>query len=164
MLNDSLYSSEKMDWPTPDYLYRALDAEFNFTLDPCASKHNAKCESYFTESDNGLEQKWSGRAFMNPPYGRSISQWVAKARSEVEGGNAELVVCLVPVRSDSKWFHENCMRADEIRLMDQRIEFAGATNKAPFPTCLVIFKKDGGKTRLSRFEVRPLREKYKGKP
>lgn len=159
MLNESLYSSDKMCWPTPEYLFSALHKEFDFDLDPCASHGNAKCATYFTESDDGLSQDWSGRVFMNPPYGRSIAAWVSKARHEVESGNAELVVCLVPVRSDSKWWHDNCMKAHEIRLMDQRIEFMGSTNKAPFPTCLVIFKSVEGPTKLSGFAVRPLRIK-----
>lgn len=103
MLNESLYSSEKMDWPTPGYLFDALHTEFDFTLDPCATAENAKCDNYFDIDTDGLSKNWFGRVFMNPPYGRSISQWVEKARLEVENGNAELAVCLVPVRSDSKW-------------------------------------------------------------
>lgn len=159
MLNDSLYSSDKMDWPTPAYLFDALHVEFNFDLDPCASHINAKCENYFVEADDGLSRPWFGRVFMNPPYGRSIGTWIAKARHEVESGNAELAVCLVPVRSDSKWWHDNCMKSYEIRLMDQRIEFMGSTNKAPFPTCLVIFRRGDEPTKLSSFAVRPLRPK-----
>lgn len=159
MLNESLYSSEKMDWPTPVYLFDALHAEFDFTLDPCATAENAKCSSYFTIYEDGLSMPWSGRVFMNPPYGRSISTWVEKARLEVDSGNSELAVCLVPVRSDSIWWHANCMKADEIRLLDQRIEFIGSTNKAPFPVCLVIFRKGSTETKLSAYEVRPLRAK-----
>ncbi len=159
MLNESLYSSEKMDWPTPVYLFDSLHAEFDFTLDPCATAENAKCSSYFTISEDGLSMPWTGRVFMNPPYGRSISTWVEKARLEVDCGNSELAVCLVPVRSDSIWWHANCMKADEIRLLDQRIEFIGSTNKAPFPVCLVIFRKGSAETKLSAYEVRPLRTK-----
>lgn len=158
MLNESLYSSEKMDWPTPQYLFNALNKEFELDLDPCATAENSKCDNYFDIDADGLSKNWFGRVFMNPPYGRSISQWVEKARLEVENGNADLVVCLVPVRSDSMWWHLNCMKAHEIRLLDQRIEFTGSTNKAPFPTALVIFKAGSeGQTKLSRFEVRPTR-------
>jgi phage N-6-adenine-methyltransferase len=102
VLNDSLYFSDRMDWATPQYLFNALNKEFDFTLDACAREDNAKCEAYFDETQDGLSRTWSGRVWMNPPYGRGIAAWVAKARAEVESRNADMVVCLVPVRSDAK--------------------------------------------------------------
>lgn len=159
MLNESLFASEKLDWETPHYLFRHLDREFGFDLDVCANDRNAKCERFFDEQKNGLAQKWTGRVWMNPPYGRGIACWVEKALSEVACGNAEIAVCLVSVRSDSRWWHQNCMKASEIRLMDQRLEFEGANNKAPFPTALVIFRADdNSEVRLRTLRVRPLRQ------
>jgi site-specific DNA-methyltransferase (adenine-specific) len=159
-LNKSLFSSDRMDWPTPKFLFRALDAEFHFTLDACASKRNAKCKKFFTIKDNGLSKKWRGNVWVNPPYGREISKWVKKARRQVRKGYADVVVCLVPVRTDSMWWHENCMRASEVRLLDQRLEFEGSTNKAPFPTALIIFRRGHkGGPRLTALKVRPLRTK-----
>lgn len=97
------FSSETDDWSTPIDLYKKLNDVFSFTLDPCASDSNYKCEKYFTEKDDGLSKSWDGeRVFMNPPYGRAISAWVKKA-SEAKSG---LVVCLVPARTDTKWWHE----------------------------------------------------------
>lgn len=69
-LNPALFSSVKMDWATPQAFFDALDAEFHFTLDPCASPGNAKCGKFYTIADNGLEQDWAGETvFCNPPYG-----------------------------------------------------------------------------------------------
>ena len=78
-LNPALFSSVKMDWATPQAFFDALDAEFHFTLDPCASPGNAKCGKFYTIADNGLEQDWAGETvFCNPPYGRAIYDWVFK--------------------------------------------------------------------------------------
>lgn len=65
-LNPALFSSVKMDWATPQAFFDALDAEFHFTLDPCASVGNAKCGKFYTIADNGLEQDWAGERFLQP--------------------------------------------------------------------------------------------------
>ena len=56
-----LFTSEKQDWSTPQWLFDELDNEFHFTLDPCASPDNAKCENYYTVEDDGLSKNWGGR-------------------------------------------------------------------------------------------------------
>jgi phage N-6-adenine-methyltransferase len=140
MLNDSLYSSAKMDWGTPESLFRALDEEFAFDLDVCATHANAKCRRFFSPQDDGLSKSWDGMVWMNPPYGRGIDQWVRKAYSESASGC--VCVCLLPVRSDTKWWHDYVMKSKEIRLLTRRLSFDGAKNKAPFPAAIVVF---GGK-------------------
>lgn len=64
-----LISSACAEWGTPQWLFDKLNAAFKFTLDPCASEANHKCDRYYTEETNGLAQPWSGRVFMDPPYG-----------------------------------------------------------------------------------------------
>ena len=78
-IHDCLYSSRSEEWPTPQYFFAELDAEFKFTLDPCATPQNAKCPTFFTKEQNGLLQDWGTHVvFCNPPYGRSIGDWVEK--------------------------------------------------------------------------------------
>ena len=113
MNNSVHYSSKSDEWETPDELFDDLNEEFEFDLDVCANKRNAKCKLYYTEEDNALVLPWDGVSYMNPPYGRNIKAWVEKARSEALKGNT--VVCLLPARTDTKWWHENCMMAAEIR-------------------------------------------------
>lgn len=134
MLNKSLYASDKSDWATPQNLFDKLNAEFAFDLDVCANKQNAKCKKYFTIQDDGLSQVWFGNCFMNPPYGRGIDLWIKKAFES----NC-LCVCLIPVRSDTKWWHNYVMKSSEIRLLTRRLSFEGSNNKAPFPAAIVIF-------------------------
>jgi site-specific DNA-methyltransferase (adenine-specific) len=46
---------------------------------------------------------------MNLPYGRAIRRWLRKAREENVRGAT--VVCLVPARTDTAWWHDDAMRA-----------------------------------------------------
>ena len=146
--NAGMYSSESAEWPTPAPLFAALDAEFRFTLDVCASPGNAKCARYFTRADDGLAQPWTGAAFMNPPYGTEIGKWVAKARREAACG--AVVVCLLPARTDTGWWHNDVMAAaSEIRFICGRLSFGGGlqdaakarsgAHNAPFPSVIVVF-------------------------
>lgn len=89
MINESMFTSTTAEWATPQAFFDELNAEFNFTLDPCATSENAKCARYFTKEDDGLAQSWSGeRVFCNPPYGRDINKWVEKAYNEAVCGGA----------------------------------------------------------------------------
>lgn len=133
------FSSKTNEWATPQDFFHELDEEFKFNLDPCATNENYKCNFYFTETDNGLEQNWNGyTTFCNPPYGREIGKWVKKA-SEAEGG---VVVMLIPARTDTKYFHQYIYKREnvEIRFLKGRLKFGGSANSAPFPSMVVIFR------------------------
>ena len=138
--SDAAFSSKTDDWATPQQTFNELDNEFNFTLDPCASHQNAKCEKYFTKEDDGLSQDWSNEiVFMNPPYGREIGKWVEKAyRESLKGA---VVVCLIPARTDTKYWHNFIFPYAEIRFIKGRLKFGGSKNSAPFPSAIVIYNK-----------------------
>src|SRR3990172_1032571 len=130
--------STKDEWATPADLFEALNREFAFTLDPCATPMNAKCARFFTRDDDGLSKCWAGEVvFMNPPYGRAIVRWMEKAYAE---SNAATVVCLIPARTDTAWWHEFVMRSDEIRYLRGRVCFGGKGKPAPFPSAIAIFR------------------------
>lgn len=138
----TMLSSERMDWETPKELFDKLNKEFKFTLDPCATKENAKCNKFYTEEDNGLIQDWSGeRVFVNPPYGSAIKSWVKKCFDEKD--KAEIIVMLIPARTDTTYFHDYIYHKSEIRFIKGRIKFLGnqkGSGSAPFPSMIVIFK------------------------
>lgn len=97
MINDAMFSSNTNEWATPQAFFDELNKEFDFTLDPCATPQNAKCARYFTKEIDGLAQSWRGEVvFCNPPYGRDISKWVAKAYAETLSGGQNLLFCLYP--------------------------------------------------------------------
>ena len=82
-MNDVHYSSSSVEWETPAGIFLRLESEYGpFTLDPCATIASAKAPKFYTVEDDGLEQSWANeRVFMNPPYGRHIGDWIAKARN-----------------------------------------------------------------------------------
>src|SRR5262249_36009345 len=104
------FSSRTCEWSTPADLFAALAAEFGpFDLDVRASPENAKCQIYFTRAQDGLRQIWTGRVWCNPPYGRAIGLWMQKAL-EASQTTADLVVCLVPARVDTRWWRDYAER------------------------------------------------------
>lgn len=139
-MNSALFSSANDVWETPQEFFDELNEEFHFTLDPCALPANAKCEKYFTPTDNGLIQNWEGeKVFCNPPYGRAIYNWVRKCSEEAQKKNTT-VVALIPARTDTRYFHEFIYyKAKEIRFIRGRLKFGGSKNSAPFPSMVVIF-------------------------
>ena len=137
-VNDALFSSVSVDWATPQWLFDALNERFAFTLDPCATAENAKCRRFFTLQENGLEQAWLyERVFMNPPYGREIVEWVAKARSEAERG--ALVVGLLPSRTDARWWQQHVQGHADVRFIAGRLKFGNAKSAAPFPSAIAVW-------------------------
>lgn len=137
-LNAGLLSSERGDWETPQAFFDLVDAEFEFTLDAAASAANAKVAQYLDEDADGLSQLWSGTVWCNPPYGRSIGDWVHKGFESAQSGAT--VVMLIPARTDTAYWHDYVMHASEIRLLRGRLVFGEAKANAPFPSALVIFR------------------------
>lgn len=137
-LNNGLFSSERDDWETPRDLFDALDRRFQFDLDPCATHQNHKTERYFTVEDDGLSQDWDGRVFMNPPYGREISKWIEKAYTESMKPHCQIVVGLIPARTDTKYWHSFVMKATFILFIKGRVHFSEG-GSAPFPSAIVVW-------------------------
>ena len=135
-----MFSSKSNDWSTPQDFFDELNAEFGFTLDPCADEFNHKCNKYFTEGDDGLLQDWGGEiVFCNPPYGKAIKDWVRKAYIEGCKPNTT-VVLLIPARTDTAYFHDYIYHeAKEIRFIRGRLKFGNSKNAAPFPSMVVIY-------------------------
>lgn len=135
-----MYSSLKSEWETPQLLFDNLKQRFPFQIDVCADENNKKCEKYFSVEDDGLKQSWYDYdfAWMNPPYGKKIGLWVRKAYEQ--SLNYVTVVCLLPSRTDTKWWHEYIMKgAAEVWFVKGRIKFSNHKNPAPFPSVIVVF-------------------------
>jgi site-specific DNA-methyltransferase (adenine-specific) len=131
--------SESPEWPTPQWLVDQLAAEFGpFDTDPAATRSNAKAPRFYTIEDDGLTQPWPGRVWLNPPYGRTIAAWMAKARDEVADGNADRVVCLVPARVDTKWWRDSTRSASLVRIWPGRIVWTENGQPAPFPSAIIV--------------------------
>ena len=133
-MNNVMFSSKTDEWETPQEFFDKLNHEFGFDLDVCALPSNAKCKRFYTPKENGLIQPWDGIVWCNPPYGRTIGDWVKKAyESKCK------VVMLLPARTDTKWFHEYIYGKAKIRFIKGRLKFGNSKNVAPFPSMIVVF-------------------------
>jgi len=132
------------EWETPPALFKLLDDEFHFTLDVCASPINAKCPRFFTKERNGLKQSWNGEVcWLNPPYSE-IPKWLEKTWMETRE-KGTIVVALLPVNTDTRWFKKYCTSA-EIRFLRRRVSFLDVNKKPrkgnPRASMIVIFRSD----------------------
>lgn len=128
MNTKAMFSSLRLNWKTPKNVYKILDAEFHFIFDPCP----------VDPKFDGLKIFWGKRNFVNPPYGREIGKWLKKGYEEAQKG--KLCVFLIPSRTDTIWWHDYVMIADEIRFIKGRLKFDDQKNPAPFPSCVAIFR------------------------
>jgi len=148
MINRGLYTSNKDEYETPQWLFDLLDQEFHFTIDVCADLWNTKCQRFFDKNTDALKQDWTGETcFMNPPYGREISKWVEKASLTAKSGGT--VIALLPARTDTRWFHDHCY-GFPIRFIKGRLKFGG-NGSAPFPSMVVFF--DCNKSGYKRYST-----------
>ena len=141
-----------VNWSTPQGFFDRLNAEFSFTMDVCADPKNAKCPIYYTRDKSGLEAQWWGKAWMNPPYDHTIGKWIRKAWEESQKGC--IVVCLLPAKTDTRWWHDYVMLATEIRFVKGRLCFENGDTKgrAPFPVAVVIFSGKESPTSFGSME------------
>jgi len=182
-----MHSSGRSDWSTPQPFFDRLNEIYHFDLDPAASAENAKCAEYFTAEQNGLRQSWKGhRVFLNPPYGKQekacakrrngnysckkskcvkrgyhidedkpgVIDWVRKCSEEAHHA---FIVALLPVRTDTKWWHKYVWDAEKdqpylgicVKFIKGRISFVlpgGKSEPAPFPSVLVIWELDNAES------------------
>ena len=139
-------SSSFHGWTTPpevlEALYTVVGGEFS--LDPCSPvrsgpKAPVRARLRFTAEDDGLMRPWrAGTVYLNPPYGRELPKWIAKARREHEDGRAGLVIGLVPARTDTRWWHEDIAGHADVWLLKGRLAFGDGAAPAPFPSALVV--------------------------
>lgn len=138
MNTDVMFSSRSNEWATPQSFFDKLNKEFGFTLDPCSTHENAKCEKHYTIEEDGLSQNWGGQVvFCNPPYGRDLPKWVKKCHDESRHAT---IVMLIPARTDTSYFHDYIYHKAEIRFIRGRLKFGESKTSAPFPSMVVIYK------------------------
>lgn len=142
-------SSMNDTWSTPISFFNKVSKEFIFTLDAAALQSSALCSKWYGPNHpeekrrDAFSQDWhqdadDGAIWLNPPYGKTIKEWMKKADEESKKGAT--VVCLVPSRTDTAWFHDYCIH-HEVRYIRGRLKFGNAKNAAPFPSALIVMRK-----------------------
>jgi len=146
--------AKTVEWSTPQAFFNRLDAEFHFSLDTAATLENSKCVQCLTKAEDGLRASWHdvGAVYCNPPYGRVLADWVRKAYTEAQGYGHPIVM-LIPARTDTKWWHEYVMRADEIRFVKGRLKFGDGAQSATFPSVVVVFRQGEHTPRISSMDA-----------
>jgi phage N-6-adenine-methyltransferase len=152
MNNDLMFSSISAEWETPQDLFNIIDSVCHFNTDVCATDENKKCDKYWTKKDNALQHIWVGVCWMNPPYGREISKFMQHAYNNSQRGDC-VVVCLVPSRTDTAWWHDYALKGEVIYFRG-RLKFINRSlpsyradgnykiSSAPFPSALVVFDRN----------------------
>jgi phage N-6-adenine-methyltransferase len=137
------FRSDFHGWGTPPDLAAALaNAVGGFDLDaasPGAADSAIPARHHFTEADNALAMEWHGQVFMNPPYGRTLAKWVAKALGEASAGRASFVIGLLPVRADTRWWHDHIVGVADIFALKGRLRFGNSEENAPFSSAVVVW-------------------------
>jgi phage N-6-adenine-methyltransferase len=140
MANPYMPPSATDNWATPKDLWQQANGFHDFQLDAAASLTNHLCDEWFgldhpdESRRDGLSGQWVGRTWVNPPYGRGIYDWVKKAAL-----HDDLVVMLLPSRTDTKWFHEFVYLHADLQFIKGRLKFGTSITAAPFPSILVTF-------------------------
>lgn len=135
-------------WTTPRSYFAQVSRSYNFTLDAAALTSSTLCDEWYGPDHpdparrDALLCDWhadarGGDIWLNPPYGREMNIWMQKAYLEASKGST--VVCLVPSRTDTAWFHDFCMPHD-VTYIRGRLKFGDGKNSAPFPSALVVMR------------------------
>jgi hypothetical protein len=136
---DVLFSSATPEWNTPSHIIdHVLKVLGSIDLDPCsnsANDPNIPARRHYTKHDNGLTRVWTGRVYMNPPYGREIESWVRKLHSAYQAGTVREAITLLPARTDTQWFR--ILRPYPKCFVTGRLKFGEARNSAPFPSVVI---------------------------
>jgi len=138
------YSSEGQEWYTPPHvIHAALACLGGIDLDPASNSHTepaVPAAKHLTAVDDGLSHHWSGRVFLNPPYGTVIGRWTRKLLMEYEDGDVHAAIALLPARTDTAWFRE--LAPYPRCFVHGRLSFSGHEHSAPFPSAVVYMGDD----------------------
>lgn len=131
----TIYDNE---FHTPQWLFDALNMEFNFQVDLACTEQNKKCPVGLTDS---LNQPWrelsDGWMWLNPPYS-PLKPWIEKAQSESLKGAKIVMLC--PPLISSRYFSK--VPPAQIRFILGRISFVRDGKEMPgnsADSCLLIY-------------------------
>lgn len=134
----------KDSWETPDHFYEKWGAKHHCNLDVAATAENTKCEAFFDIETDALKTDWYGRVWCNPPYS-DLQAWTARAFRQ--RNNCEIIVCLLPAKTDTKWFHSFVYRKASLFFIKGRIVFefnslVAGCGRSPFSSMIAIYRPD----------------------
>lgn len=142
-------TAERDEWRTPPELFDALNDEFRFKVDVCATQNNMFCHTYFTQQRSALDEEWTSNnyqyepCFVNPPFSQT-QKFLLRAEEQAKKHNIT-VVALANANTDTKWFERAEKSANEIRLLTGRVQFlkpdgSKAKNGNAKGQCIIVWR------------------------
>ena len=127
------------NWATPKAFFDKLDTKYHFTLDPCASDTNTKCQKYYTKADDGRTKHWTGEVcWVNPPYGKELKSWVLKCFLESLKGT-KIALLLPATCISTSYFHDFVLGTARLEFVRGRLHFNDGETGAPFPSIVAYY-------------------------
>lgn len=143
-------SAKTETWLTPPEIIKALGP---FDLDPCAAPSPRPWPTaarHIELPEDGLTAAWSGRVWLNPPYGRAVGDWLGKLATHGRG------TALVFARTETEWFGPTVWKAaTAVLFIESRLHFhhadgRRAANNSGAPSVLVAYSRgDANRLRAS---------------
>ena len=151
------HNSGNNEWYTPPhYVEAARKVMGGIDLDPASSEianHTVKALRFFTADDNGLEQQWKGRVWMNPPYAQPlIAQFIERLIDQYCANAVTEAIVLVNNATDTAWGQALLKSAAGVCFPKARIRFldpAGNPSGSPLQGQMIAYL---GKNRDSFFQ------------
>lgn len=124
-------------------------------LDPCAHELSpviARRRILPSAGGDGLAEPWMGDiVYVNPPCSKLLV-WLRRAHEQWLAGAAKMVICLVPVRTDSAWFQQVLSADADIYLLGGRVRFIDARGKGQHtPFSLMLLTLGANSAQRSRY-------------
>lgn len=119
---------------TPEYIFKSLGL---IDLDPCAGETTkiGKQNLWDGRGENGLEAKWHGFVYCNPPFSQK-ELWIKKM---IEHNNG---ILLLPERGSAPWFGPLAKASGKYFVMGKKINFIGGTSSNNVGSVLFPFGEE----------------------